>query len=145
MRVSCATKQDARRMALIAADNPHSAHWGEGGFAEEIAQSCARVFKMEDDGGFLCGFICYRTVSPSAELTNFAVDSAFLRRGIGSALLKESLKYLAAEEIKEVTLEVNVNNKVAVSLYERNFFVTLNYRKKFYNNTEDAAIMHRSI
>ena len=61
--------------------------------------------------------------------------------GIGSKLL-ENLIEKAQKMCKLITLEVNEQNSVAISLYKKKYgFEVLGTRKKYYDNTFDAYIM----
>ncbi len=140
MRLQPAAPADSNRLAEIAGANPFSAHWSAQDFLQEINQPCARVYTVRENN-LIIAFISYRVVAPDAELTNFAVIGNALKQGFGAFTLTESLKELAAQGVKKVTLEVNVNNLPAVKLYEKFLFKTVSLRKKFYNNSQDAALM----
>ena len=140
MNIKPAAAQDAQTLALLAAQNNFSAHWDAAAFAAEIAQSTSLVLKADN-----LGFISFRFTPPDAELTNFAVAAARMRRGIGAALLKESLAILKQKGVKIVTLEVNVNNSAAAALYKKFGFAQTSVRKKFYNNTDDALILRKEL
>ncbi len=131
---------DAPLMAAICLQSGFAAKWGAGDFISSINNPAARVFKLEECG-VLAGFICYSGGGGFYELVNFAVGKNFLRRGFGRQILFESLKQLAQQGVKEVTLEVNIKNSIAVSLYKEAGFKEVGLRKKFYNNTDDALIM----
>lgn len=75
------------------------------------------------------------------EITNIVVKKDFRKNGIGNKLL-EKLITLAKEKGKDkITLEVNSSNLAAIKLYEKNGFKNVGFRKKYYNNTDDANIM----
>lgn len=142
MKMLPAREEDAFALARIASSNPCSAHWTAADFAKEIQHPFTKIYKMENNQNIL-GFICYRVCADAAELTNFAVDADNLKQGVGSFLLEHSLGELKKNEIKEITLEVNVNNEAALNLYSKFLFKRVSTRKKFYNNTDDAALMQR--
>lgn len=144
MRLLPALPADIDRLAEVAGANPFSAPWSAQDFLREINQPCARVYTARDNNTIIA-FISYRFVAPAAELTNFAVDGNFLKRGIGAFILGESIKELAALGVKTITLEVNVNNDAAMKLYEKFLFKTVSLRKKFYNNSQDAALMRLNL
>ena len=144
MRLQPAAPADIDRLAEIAGANPFSAHWTAQEFLQEINQPCARVFTVRGNN-IIIAFISYRVVAPDAELTNFAADNNFLRRGFGQFVLGESLKELAAIGVKNITLEVNVTNTAAIKLYEKFLFKTVSLRKKFYNNSQDAALLRLNL
>ena len=75
------------------------------------------------------------------EITNIVVKKKFRKNGIGNILLQSLIK-LAKEKGKiEITLEVNNINLPTIKLYEKNGFKNVGFRKKYYNNTDDANIM----
>jgi len=80
----------------------------------------------------------------SAEIDNFAVLPEYARRGTGTALIEKLCDILTGKGVKEITLEVNENNKPAVSFYKKHGFQTAAKRKKFYGN-EDALLMRRGL
>jgi len=136
-----ASPADAPRLAGITAATPRSAAWNAAAFTAELKHPFAKIYKLQDEAGLISAFISYRFEQDSAELTNFAVAPDFLRRGFGRILLGQSLAALKILGVKNVTLEVNVHNGPALSLYESFGFKQTALRKKFYNNTDDAALL----
>ena len=61
--------------------------------------------------------------------------------GIGSKLLSSLINIAKEQNLKTITLEVNVNNQIAINLYNKFNFKKTGLRKKYYNNTDDAIIM----
>jgi len=60
-----------------------------------------------------------------ATLYSIAVDTPYRDKGYGSQLLKESIKEMQNNTISSVNLYVNIKNKEAVSLYQKNGFVKI--------------------
>lgn len=75
------------------------------------------------------------------EITNIVVKKDFRKNGIGNKLLLELINIAKESNKKEIILEVNSNNLSAIKLYEKNGFKNIGFRKKYYNNTDDANIM----
>lgn len=75
------------------------------------------------------------------EITNIVVKKDFRNKGIGNMLLVELINIAKESSKKEITLEVNNINLPAIKLYEKNGFKNVGFRKKYYNNTDDANIM----
>lgn len=136
--------ENAGDLALLASSNSFSAAWGKDGFETELKNDFSRIYCAFFDNK-LCGFIAFRFCFSSAELTNLAASSDFLRLGIGRALLAYGIEAARRENISEITLEVNEKNIPAVNLYSKFSFKTVNIRKKFYNNTDNAFLMLRKI
>lgn len=140
MKMRPALALDAPRLAFIEETQPMSAHWGEKGMAGEIANASARVWCWEQEGEIV-GFLALRLAADVCEILNLAVLPEACRGGIGFRLLSYALRDLRARGGKTVTLEVNVTNLPAISLYTKAGFKELGRREKFYNGKDDALIM----
>ncbi len=139
-----AVLEDCGGLALLASSNPYSAPWGKVGFESELKNDFSRIYCAFCDGK-LCGFMAFRFCFSSAELTNLAISSDFLRIGVASTLLAYGAEAARRENVTEITLEVNEKNTPAVNLYSKFLFKTVNIRKKFYNNTDNALLMLRKL
>ena len=96
------------------------------------------VARIENE---IVGFAGVIDTIDQLEITNIVVKKKFRKNGIGNILLQRLIK-LAKEKGKvEITLEVNNINLPAIKLYEKNGFKNVGFRKKYYNNTDDANIM----
>ena len=56
-------------------------------------------------------------------------------------MLEELIKIAKERKLKDITLEVNINNISAINLYKKYDFKEVGLRKKYYNNCDDALIM----
>ena len=83
------------------------------------------------------GFIIYTILYENAEIIDLYVSSDYRRRGIAKELLK---KVIDNKNIKNITLEVNINNKNAIMLYNSVGFKEASIRKGYYNGV-DAILM----
>ena len=73
-----------------------------------------------------------------------AVDSAYQRRGLASALLADLYERVDDPHAR-FTLEVRRSNDVAIHLYEREGFRAAGMRRRYYqDNGEDALVMWRT-
>lgn len=89
----------------------------------------------------IVGFAGVLDTVDQLEITNIVVKKNFRNKGIGNMLLDELINIAKESSKKEITLEVNNTNLVAIKLYEKNGFKNVGFRKKYYNNTDDANIM----
>jgi len=102
--------------------------------------------KTDEPSPCLVGFAILRQVGDDGELLQIAVDKSSQRCGIGSLLMKASLKYAKENMLKSVFLEVRKGNETAVRLYQRHGFQSLRIRKSYFDNpTEDALIMVKAL
>jgi ribosomal-protein-alanine N-acetyltransferase len=77
-------------------------------------------------------------------VNNLAVDPAWRRRGVASALLAHVLEAAAAEGAFRATLEVRQSNEPARRLYERFGFTFAGVRTAYYREpVEDALVLWR--
>ncbi len=89
----------------------------------------------------ILGFIGTLKIIDELNIMNIAVHRSHRHLGIGTFLLSKLIDYCKEEKIPIITLEVNVNNKYAIGLYEKFNFKKVGLRKKYYNNIDDALIM----
>lgn len=140
MNIRRATALDVSELACLERLQPQSAQWGEKGWKTEIIQAASYVFCMEEDKK-LIGFAALRLAAGFGEILNVAVHPDYCRRGIGFQLLSRLVQYARSQGGEELTLEVNIYNRAAISLYSKIGFSEIGRREKFYHNKEDALIM----
>jgi len=100
---------------------------------------------QEDAGapvGTIVGYHCFWIVFEELRLMNLAVRESMRRRGIGRALVTESIRLGLAQATTRAVLEVRATNEAARILYQRMGFVQISTRPKYYTNpVEDAVLM----
>jgi len=89
----------------------------------------------------LLGFAAFHRVIDETELRNIAVDPDYQGRGIGKALLEEARKRLLRAGAKRVLLEVRTSNVPALALYFSVGFSVLYWRKHYYHDPLDDALV----
>lgn len=96
------------------------------------------IAKLDDE---IVGFAGILKICDEANIMNIVTRSNKRHLGVGERLLKELISSAKKQNLKSITLEVNVNNYPAIHLYEKFNFKRIGLRKKYYNNTDDAIIM----
>ena len=78
-----------------------------------------------------------------ANIVNFLIKPKFQNKGYGSYLLQETIdKVMKLKEIKKIVLNVQVNNSIAIKMYEK-----FNFKKNpividnYYQSGESAYLM----
>lgn len=90
----------------------------------------------------IVGYACGKGAADEAEIYKIVVAFAERRQGVGSVLLQYVLQHLAKKGYKRCYLEMRASNAAARHLYEKNGFVAIAAREKYYNNPqEDAVVM----
>lgn len=65
--------------------------------------------------------------------------------GIASQILYNLISFANTKKIKTIMLEVNEKNIFAIKLYEKFEFKKVGLRKEYYNNTDNAIMMTKTM
>ena len=87
------------------------------------------------------GFIIFDIIYDRCEIIDIYTVEKFRNVGIATKLINEIIKDY---EIKNITLEVSVNNEVAIKLYKKLGFKNVALRKEYYNGV-DAFLMLKEV
>ena len=95
-----------------------------------------------DEDGQLIGFIAGdpRPSKGVAWVATIGVDPRYQRRGVGRALLRACEEQVNLPRIK---LTVRLSNRIAVSLYEKEGYRTIDVWKAYYDDGEDGLVMEK--
>ena len=96
------------------------------------------------EGDNIIGFISYSMIYERAELNYIVTDEQYRRKGIGQKLLDYAIEDLKNNMVENFSLEVNVNNKVAIKFYLKNKFEIKATRHNYYVDG-DAYLMVREV
>ena len=88
----------------------------------------------------IIAFISYSIIYERAELNYIVVDEKYRRKGIAQKLLDFALDDLKNNMVENFSLEVNVNNKAAISFYLKKGFEIKTVRSNYYKDS-DAYLM----
>ncbi len=143
-----ATPQDMGDILIIEKES-FSSPWTYAMFLEEISNPLSRslVARERDLGEKALGYIFYQVVAFEMHILNLAVHPSFRSKGIGTALLNESIqRENTIGKARYAFLEVRENNEGAIRLYKRLGFKRLGLRKNYYRKENiNAIIMGRPI
>lgn len=87
------------------------------------------------------GFIIFNIIYDRCEIIDVYTVEKFRNMGIATKLINEIINDY---EINNITLEVSVDNCVAIKLYEKLGFKSVALRKEYYNGT-DAILMLKEV
>jgi ribosomal-protein-alanine N-acetyltransferase len=90
-------------------------------------------------------YISFSCVVDEGEIIKIVVAKDFRNMGIGSFILRYAIDKLQAVGVNALFLEVRSSNIPAKKLYEKNQFVQIHKRLKYYNDGEDADIYRLSL
>ncbi|GBF23134.1 ribosomal-protein-alanine N-acetyltransferase [Candidatus Gastranaerophilus sp. (ex Termes propinquus)] len=117
-------------------------HWGRESFEGEIKSDIAHYKCALGENGQCLGYMGLWKILDEAHITTIAIHPSARGRGIAQALIISQIETCLKHKVKYITLEVRKSNVSAISLYEKFGFKSLGFRKNYYqNNGEDALIM----
>lgn len=88
----------------------------------------------------IIGFIIYSVIYENAEIIDLFVLEEYRKNNIGTKLLE---KVLNKTKSKNLTLEVNKNNKPAIKLYEKLAFEIVAIRKGYYDGVDGYLMLKK--
>lgn len=92
----------------------------------------------------ILGFILTLNVSGNLEIYIIFICPQHRRKGIASELMKKCINHCKKFSIKKILLEVNENNKAAISFYQKLNFKKIGLRKDYYfmnGSRQNAQVM----
>jgi ribosomal-protein-alanine N-acetyltransferase len=127
-------ERDGPMIARIQQHCPETAQWPMGDYAE-FPLLVALI------GGTPAGFCSWRQSTPDeAEILNLAVEPAWRRRGVASALLTAVVEQARGA----IFLEVAEPNAAAIALYRKLGWVDAGFRPGYYDQgTVNAVVMKK--
>lgn len=140
-----ALKGDLPALAALEAGHPGYPAWGEGGLAAEFEKKFSVTLVAASPSGVLLGFVNFWVLPPQIQLNSIVVSARALRRGVAAALIGKLGEYARKNAALEVDLEVNEHNAPALALYGKLGFKVVGSRPKFYNNSEAAILMRKTV
>lgn len=98
---------------------------------------------IAQDDDFVAGFLLAEHVRECAHIITIDVAEIARRRRIGSTLLEEIERRLAARGVKEVELETATNNLAAIAFWQCHGYRTEGVIPHYYLNRIDAYAMRK--
>jgi ribosomal-protein-alanine N-acetyltransferase len=119
--------------------------WTRAMYEWEWTHSDVARFYVARSAGAVVAYCAGWVIFDELHINNLAVDPAWRRRGVASALLIFVLQSAAAEGAARSTLEVRRSNEPARRLYERFGFAFAGVRTAYYREpVEDALVLWRN-
>ena len=116
--------------------------WSQEALFSELQEDHMRVPLVAELDGFVCGYLMAWRVVDQLHILNIATDPDYLRRGVGTALLKAAARLAVEGGQIEITLEVRRGNTGAREFYKHHHFAETGVRVGYYQEDgEDAIIM----
>ena len=100
------------------------------------------VAKLENN---ILGFAGIWKAVDDVHITDIVVKKSNRQTGIGSKLLEKLIQTAKSQNFNSITLEVNEHNQPAINSYLKYGFKNVGFRKKYYNNKDNAIIMTKEL
>ena len=100
------------------------------------------VAKLENN---ILGFAGIWKAVDDVHITDIVVKKSNRQTGIGSKLMEKLIQTAKSQNFNSITLEVNEHNQPAINLYLKYGFKNVGFRKKYYNNKDNAIIMTKEL
>lgn len=121
-----------------------STPWSRDSFVRELVENKIALYLVAKIENIAVGYIGVWKILNEGHITNVAVRSDYRGKGIATRLISELLSLCEEDGIDAFTLEVRRSNIVAQNLYKKFQFAECGFRKGYYQDTkEDAIIMWR--
>jgi hypothetical protein len=99
---------------------------------------CLGLFESERLVSLLIG----RPIGPTFEIDMTITNIKDLKKGFMKKLFQDSIQFLKTEkQVRQIWLEVNEDNKPAVSFYKKMGFASNSIRPKYYPDGRGAILM----
>jgi ribosomal-protein-alanine N-acetyltransferase len=108
-------------------------------------RQCPDLFIVAEISGTIVGYMCTYIEQKTGEIESIAVDPAFRRQGVGSALMDYTLKEMHASGITTVELQVRTTNPGGIRFWQNVGFSPAGILPNFYDDGAEALQMKKSL
>lgn len=115
--------------------------WSRDSFYREVTDNPAARYVVLREDGVAMAYAGVWFVLDEGHITNIAVHPDRRGIGYGEKVTRAMIQLAADSGMNWMTLEVRRSNQAAINLYHKLGFIDVGYRKRYYENTEDALIM----
>ena len=144
--VRAATDDDVPAVVALERDNLGADAWSEGLVADGVRGGLPTVgYLVAVVGERLVGHATTSLVADIAELQRIAVDPAYRRHGVATALLDAVVTAARAGGADRLLLEVREDNAGALAFYAARGFTEIDRRRRYYRDGTTAVVLRRGL
>jgi ribosomal-protein-alanine N-acetyltransferase len=140
--IRAATVADIPAMMALSREAPSAAQWAQQQY-ENAVGSRDRVALVVAKNSVLEAFLVARVLDLEWEIENIVVEGERRRRGLALRLLVEVTNLARLQKAQAIFLEVRESNRAARSLYEKNGFIQIGRRPRYYHEPDEDALVYR--
>ena len=108
-------------------------------------RKCPDLFIVAEISGTIAGYMCTSIEQKTGEIESIAVDPAFRRQGVASALMDYTLREMQASGITTVELQVRTTNTGGIRFWQNAGFSPSGILPNFYDDGAEALQMKKSL
>jgi len=108
-------------------------------------RKCPYLFIVAEISGTIAGYMCTSIKRKTGEIESIAVDPAFRRQGVASALMDYTLREMHASGITIVELQVRTTNPGGIRFWQHVGFSPSGILPNFYDDGAEALQMKKSL
>jgi [ribosomal protein S18]-alanine N-acetyltransferase len=108
-----------------------------------LAKSAISI--VAEKAGSIAGFLIADIHERHAHVITIDILPEHRRAGLGSLLMAAAEKQMRAAKVRDVALEVAVDNHAAITFYKRHGYDVLKTIPRYYNNEIDALLMGKKL
>lgn len=114
--------------------------WNYKIFKDELVNNNSSYLVLRYDGEIVC-YGGVKIIIDEADIMNIVTRKDKRNMGFAKFVLNELINISKERNCKQITLEVNENNSLAIHLYEIFGFKQVGLRKKYYDGVDNAILM----
>jgi ribosomal-protein-alanine acetyltransferase len=133
------TPADLDAVLAIQERSPGTALWSRADYEHVLGGDFAGWIAESESG--IRGFVVARRMADEIEILNLAVATEVRRSNIGTALLRKAMQWGNQGGAHRAFLEVRDTNFAAILFYERNGFLGVGRRRRYYSNPDEDALL----
>lgn len=111
---------------------------------DDFNQNAFTKYFIYEEKSNIIGVVNYYDLYERFELSYIEVVPQYRNKKIGSLLIENIIKIADEKKVKNITLEVNINNLYAIKLYNKYGFEVVAIRKGYYDGV-DGYLMERKM
>jgi ribosomal-protein-alanine N-acetyltransferase len=118
--------------------------WSKKQWANEFKKDGIKVFGVLVSN-LVVGICVFHIILDEAQINFFVVDHKYRKKGFGSYLMWNLIKYCEKLNLKKLFLEVSHTNYIAEKFYSSFDFYTVGIRKNYFRDGSDAFLKEKNL
>lgn len=120
--------------------------WSVEMFKDELAEvPLSRYVVVAEIDNQIIGYASLRFVGSEGDINTIAIQEVFQQKGFGKQLLQHLLTVAKEKGVREIFLEVRVDNQLAIELYRKTGFEKIDLRRNYYGSGIDGSVMRKKL